>query len=397
MMNIVAKIEINPLSTEVGVLITNYAVRSCKIHNPISECGLNYDFFTVKSMLGEKIKYLGATVLSRTDLVEIKSNNTFVFSFDMINEYMITAPIEHSVEYMVECIGDGSFTSNKGTILGDVIQEKVAHKVMLYPEERFEGYSTNVTGIYQSGYKFIGTNDQSLIDETVVATNQLTRTLNSISSLHDENKLINYYNKFICHANDGNIYYNYIQDIYTKSLSYLENTLEYSFNGSRCKSGTFAYVYAASPIKILYLCDEYIKSQTTPDIHKPYDTKFGTVIHEILHKVSKGEIHDYSYGVQACFSNIETKSCDDTLKCFVQQAGVFKPGSNCAATGNHSNPNTNVYNADCMEFLVESVYYDNSIEANQSEISWNNYAMIATAGAMGLIGVAYYYFQGQHN
>lgn len=395
-MKINAKIEVHPLSTQINVFITNYDIKSYKIYNPISECGLNYDIFIITSILGEKMKYTGATVLSRADLVEIGPNITFSFSTDIANEYMISSPIEHNIEYRVNCINDGVIVSNKAIISADIIQEKVTYKTSLFlPEERFEGYSPNLVGIKQSGYKFIGTNNQSLINETLIALSKLSDTLNIMTSLNGEKKLVNYYHKFICHSNDGDIYYDYIQNMYSNSLNYIQNDLEVSFNGNRCKKGTYAYVYSASPIKILYLCDTYIKSQTLPDINKPYDTKLGTIIHEITHKVSKGEIQDYTYGVQLCLTNIEAKSCDDTLKCFVQEGGIFKPGSNCSTSG--SNPNTNVYNADCIEFLAESVYYDHYIGTNEAETSWYNYYTIASGMIMGIVGVAaYYFFQEQH-
>jgi peptidyl-Lys metalloendopeptidase len=63
---------------------------------------------------------------------------------------------------------------------------------------------------------------------------------------------------------------------------------------SSCGSGTIAYVYPSSPYGI-YLCSPYWGLSRTG-----YDTKAGTLVHEVSHFTVVAGTHDYAYGQSAC-------------------------------------------------------------------------------------------------
>lgn len=200
---------------------------------------------------------------------------------DLAKEYLITAPIQHYIEYSVNCINKGIAFSNIANISARTIllENSASKQLILSPEERNEGYSPNIEGIIKDGYKFIGTNNQSLIDDTLIAVSHLKMGLEKISELKINNKLQDYYYKYICNIADSSIYYDYISRVYSKTLSYISADLEFSFSGSKCKSNTFAYVYASSPIKIIYLCNFYNNSPLLPGYERIFDTKLGTIVH----------------------------------------------------------------------------------------------------------------------
>jgi len=79
-------------------------------------------------------------------------------------------------------------------------------------------------------------------------------------------------------------------------LNSLQKSMETSiftlyFNGAQCEDRVFAYTYYNS--KTLYLCRQYFYAQDTG-----YNSKFGTVVHEMTHAVRNTK--DIAYGEYDC-------------------------------------------------------------------------------------------------
>lgn len=71
-MQIEANLIVLPSSTNVEVSIRNLGAEICAFHTPFDiDNSLNYEFFRLKNAFGEKIKYIGATVLSRSEVIEL--------------------------------------------------------------------------------------------------------------------------------------------------------------------------------------------------------------------------------------------------------------------------------------------------------------------------------------
>ena len=80
------------------------------------------------------------------------------------------------------------------------------------------------------------------------------------------------------------------------TLSTLQSNMENKqftlyFHGPDCEDNVFAYTYYQS--KTLYLCDEYFFAQDTG-----YNSKFGTIVHEMTHAVMNTK--DLAYGTYEC-------------------------------------------------------------------------------------------------
>ena len=95
-----------------------------------------------------------------------------------------------------------------------------------------------------------------------------------------------------------------------------QKTFRLFFHGSDCEEGDYAYTYVGSDT--IYLCDEYIIAQAYG-----YNSKFGTIVHELTHAVVGTK--DLAYGINDCLKLAQT------------------------------NPNSAVMNADNYEYFVESL------------------------------------------
>lgn len=71
-------------------------------------------------------------------------------------------------------------------------------------------------------------------------------------------------------------------------------TMTFNCAPSNCSGGTIAYVYKHSPYTV-YLCSPYWNHGNTG-----YDTKAGTIVHEVSHFAVVADTSDYAYGTTAC-------------------------------------------------------------------------------------------------
>ena len=127
----------------------------------------------------------------------------------------------------------------------------------------------------------------------------------------------------------GSTYSGYVDTVVGNFLDMKSALQRYTFtlylHGPDCKSkSTFAYTYHGSTT--LYFCNAYFSAPTLPtsSSRSPYDTKMGTVIHELSHAVAYTE--DIRYG---------TSDCKDLAKNYPSKA---------------------ITNADNYEYFSESLY-----------------------------------------
>jgi peptidyl-Lys metalloendopeptidase len=81
----------------------------------------------------------------------------------------------------------------------------------------------------------------------------------------------------------------------TSAIKTALSTKSMTFNcASSCGSNTIAYVYPHSPYTV-YLCSPYWNLNNTG-----YDTKAGTIVHEVSHFAVVANTNDHAYGMTAC-------------------------------------------------------------------------------------------------
>jgi peptidyl-Lys metalloendopeptidase len=110
------------------------------------------------------------------------------------------------------------------------------------------------------------------------------------------------------------------------------NTEEYIIrcNDSGCESGVFAFVYPSDPDHTIYVCDSYWSASVTID----YDSKPGTLIHEMSHFNDVAGTDDHQYGVSGNEALAISDPClsvnnADSHEYFIEQ--VPTPGATCCA------------------------------------------------------------------
>jgi peptidyl-Lys metalloendopeptidase len=78
-------------------------------------------------------------------------------------------------------------------------------------------------------------------------------------------------------------------------------TRKYNCKGPACKSSTYAYVYPGGDVEV-FLCNQFWNAPDTG-----FDTKYGTLIHEISHEAAATK--DHAYGQTSC-ANLATNDPD---------------------------------------------------------------------------------------
>jgi len=84
--------------------------------------------------------------------------------------------------------------------------------------------------------------------------------------------------------------YNYVRD--TIGLIYRNTRVAYRCDDER---GVYAYVYPSDATQTIYLCEAFWSANEAGG----FDTKAGTLIHELSHFNNIGQTGDYAYGVTA--------------------------------------------------------------------------------------------------
>lgn len=106
-------------------------------------------------------------------------------------------------------------------------------------------------------------------------------------------KFVTPYKEMFC-SNDTSAW-PFVYSNMTHMKSYMDVGMKYHFNSADCGPRVYAYVYPADKEKSIYLCEQYDKSSSFPSEEHPYDTKAGTIIHEVSHKAVNSMDHFYSY------------------------------------------------------------------------------------------------------
>ena len=364
----------------IDVSVKNSGKEDCTFRKPTSDqrSALQYNSMIVEDATKKRVPYIGPTILNRNNNINLSPNEEFNFSTNIDRSYSLTENEEYSIRYEVACKGKSYeiYISEEAKIIASSNSE-ARKQVRKDPQDAVVEAQV---GTLRGGHKFIGTHNNLLIDQTLEATKAALHVLQSLKN-SDPLSFLKHYNEFICdkrEAPSGDIFSNKVQQTYSDIARFLGNQVTYSFSGRECDPDTVAYVYAQDPGHVIYLCNQFIQAQTLPDTNNPFDSKLGTIVHEVAHKVDHCVIDNY-YTFAECLDRLQNTNCSDTNNS-ITRLGMCPIDENDWKIEESmlGRPlNLNMYTADCIEFLAEGAYA-------KGDKGWSTLTYVA----MGLVTIA---------
>ena len=312
------------------VTITNRDTRNHYLYNRNTpQEGLKSDIFQV-TRNGSPIPYDGlffkrSPVTGLSKRILLKSNESITVSLDLTTGYSLTVAGSYAISLNTRIYflyGDdkiqqvdlqsapATFEVYEGENIGTkmTVGEKYRFERSKYRLEVKDG--GKVTGTPKS-VTFAGSYDS--VDSSQ-ATDAWSRAYTGVvNSISDMTKNPSHYKYWFGTTPQSTVW----SGTFSKLKAAMEQkTFRLFFRSSDCEVNVYAYTYYGSDT--IYLCDSYIYAQAYG-----YNSKFGTIVHEMTHAVAGTK--DLAYGEYDCLNLAQT------------------------------NPNSAVMNADNYEYFVESL------------------------------------------
>jgi|GEM_PF-6488895 len=246
--------------------IVNTGPGDAFFHMPITSSGkLTSDILSIE-INNHELTYHGMLIKAKDYRIPLKTGETVSFSIDLTKEYLINKEGSYSLNFNDDYF-DTQYNMPNTTILNIT-------DTGLQPIVTWYQISSTSKKLHPSAFKAFDSH------KVFFATDMQFANLKQAHSKANE-----------------------MLDI----RLYMKQGMKYHFNADDCSPSYYAYVFAADPDKNIYLCDQYNKASSFPTKQDPYDTKAGTIIHEVSHKAVNSKDHFYSY--EAC--KITAASCID--------------------------------------------------------------------------------------
>jgi len=276
----------------VEVEVVNVGNEDSSIHIPISSSGkLYYDIFSLKRD-DTRVVYHGMLVKTKDFRVPIKIGENISFNIDLTREYLINKNGNYALSFNEDYFDSQYYTPSEVSIN---IEDKE-----LQPITTWYQISTASKKIHPSAFKAFGSHKAYYA--TDVQFNDLKQAhykaieiLEKIEKSHNQisKNFQTPYQEMFC-KNDTSMWPSVYSNM-THMKQYMDYGLKYHFRGEECNPGVYAYVFPADTDKNIYLCEQYNEAEIFPTKLYPYDTKSGTIIHEVSHKAVNSKDHFYSY------------------------------------------------------------------------------------------------------
>jgi len=264
---------------------------------------LRADMFKAVSLMGEQAPYTGILMKRRpvtSDFVTLQPGQTIHATVDLLEGYWFPAEGHYTV----------SLRSYIYVFLGELEFAEVAING-LQSFELYDLLSTESLTIYVSGVTpdpFVGADDTLLGAVTINANCNSSRANDLRTADTNSGTLISRVENYLGGSCNGGKYvewmgqcdsnrYSTVRGNFNRIRSRHNAGYRADCNGPSCSANTYAYVHPNDSTFTVYVCGAFWNA---PLANCNWDSKPGTIIHELSHFTSVAGTSDYAYGTTAC-------------------------------------------------------------------------------------------------
>jgi len=269
------------------------SIHVLKYDTPLDEYNFGSAFTVTRD--GQSVDYIG--MLARRKIVpssylEIKANETLFLTVDLSKAYDFTSKGLYNVQVDME-VHFLQFINTENIQVARLQSNALSFEFV----PAISGMTRNAESEENLGitYQSCTSSQQTTVNS---AWSHFTTLSNKMSTYMKANQATAVYTTWFGSTTQ---YWSTVAQIVANEVT-TRNGGNVRFNcnppdGCASDPNIYAYVYPSDSTKTIYLCGAFWTSPNTG-----YDSKAGTIVHEISHFTSVGGTQDYAYGQSACKS-----------------------------------------------------------------------------------------------
>ena len=296
------------------VIITNTGSVDSLFRMPTTSSGkLVYDIFLLTLGDNAIVPYHGMIMKSKDLYIPISVGETISFVVALTREYLINKEGNYTISFNDDYFNSQYYQTIRDTVIN--VSDEQLQPMATWYQISSSSQKLHATAVKSfSSHKVHHATDIQF-RELKEAHNKAYEILENVQRCNGtlSNNFEAPYKEMFC-INDTSMW-PFVYSNLTHMKFYMDSGMKYHFNNPDCSPRAYGYVYPADLDKNIYLCRQYEESSSFPSKDYRYDTKAGTIIHEVSHKAVSSKDHFYSYdgckiAAASCITSNTTTNAD---------------------------------------------------------------------------------------